>query len=834
MKLIELRNNLTRHRIMWNVVIALLPAMTVSFYFFGISAFILTVTAIVSCLLFEFLIQYFFIDKEDITIQDGSAFITGVLLAFNVPSSLPIWMMVLGSLIAIGVGKMPYGGIGKNIFNPALVGRMFLLISFPVEMTTWPLPLQNTSFLTDAISGPTTLGAIREGMLNGKPLSDIMADAPSYMDMFMGNIGGSLGEVSAFAILIGALYMLYKKIITWHIPVTFITTVFVFTGILWYMHPDKYADPVFHVLAGGLILGATFIATDMVTSPMSDGGKIVFGIGCGVITVSIRSWGYYPEGVGFAILIMNAFTPMINQLFRSYKYRDKTNTFSSTIAPIIKNRIVAFIFIFIVLLTILTIVYIYTIGPINNAHKNSELDKIRTVLPAFDNNPIDSAKTIDELVFYTAKKGDSIVGYACKTFTDKGFNGRFYLLVGFKPDGIIYNTIVLEQHETPGFGDRMASDWNKQFNGKNLTEFNLKVKQDSGDVDAISASTISSRAYCDAIEKAYLSLMKNILKKSDVKLASEINEKFIIKDISILKKVLPAFDNDPLKEVKTISDLECFTAKKGGKVVGYAIKSSGKGYCSTVWILIGVLPDGKINGACFLENKETIGYGDKVDNPQFLGQFKGKLFGKCDFEVKKDDGDIDAVSGSTITSRAFCEAVAKASTMFCDSLSTTKNEVKKDSVIAPPSKPTIYQYTDKSIFNNVLPAFNNNPLTEFQSVNGLDVYTGRMNGVVTGYAITSFSKKGFGGKVIILVGFKPDGTINNTAFVSSNETPNFLEMVEEAGYRDQYIGKNPATFKLAIKSEGGDVDAVSGVTYTSRSFCDGVQKAYSSFINIKK
>lgn len=304
------------NRIMWSVVIALMPAMFSAFYFFGFSAVLVTTVAVISCVLCEFLIQWFFFNKKEITISDGSAVITGILLAFNLPSSLPLWMVVVGSIAAIGIAKMPYGGLGKNIFNPALVGRVILLISFPVEMTTWPLPHAYNSVITDAISGPTFLGSLREGMINGTSLSQIIENAPSYTDMFLGNIGGSLGEVSALAIIIGGLFLLFRKIISWHIPVTFILTVFVFTGILWKSNPVVYADPLFHILAGGLFLGAVFMATDMVTSPMTKKGKIIFGLGCGLITVVIRIWGFYPEGVAFAILIMNAFVPLINKGFR--------------------------------------------------------------------------------------------------------------------------------------------------------------------------------------------------------------------------------------------------------------------------------------------------------------------------------------------------------------------------------------------------------------------------------------------------------------------------------------------------------------------------------------
>ena len=305
-------------KIMWGVVIAMLPAMLVSFWYFGLPAIIITLTAVISCLVFEYLIQKFVI-KQNPTITDGSAVITGMLLAFNVPSSLPLWQMVIGALVAIGIAKMSYGGLGKNPFNPALVGRVFLLISFPVDMTLWPLP-KPVWTMVDAVTGPTSLGVLKEGVAKGDTVSQLASQLPSLQDLFIGGVGGSLGEVSAAALILGGLYMIFRKIITWHIPVSFIATVAIFTGIMWQVNPEQYINPMFHLLAGGLMLGAIFMATDMVTSPMTYKGMIVYGIGCGVLTVLIRLWGSYPEGVSFAILIMNAVTPLINKGFKPKRF----------------------------------------------------------------------------------------------------------------------------------------------------------------------------------------------------------------------------------------------------------------------------------------------------------------------------------------------------------------------------------------------------------------------------------------------------------------------------------------------------------------------------------
>lgn len=309
-------------KIMYGVVIALVPAMLISFYYFGLSAIILTLVAILSCVFFEWIIQKYLI-KGKTSITDGSAVITGLLLAFNVPTSLPIWMLVIGALIAIGVAKMSYGGLGKNPFNPALVGRVFLLISFPVDMTTWPkptLPFATTDFTVDGLTGATPLGIIKEGLSQGQTIEQLQSKLPDYADMLFGQMGGSLGEVSAIAIILGGLYMLFRKIITWHIPVSFIGTALVFSLVLWFIDPTHYVNPLFHLVTGGLMLGAIFMATDMVTSPMNKMGQIIFGVGCGLLTILIRVWGAYPEGVSFAILLMNAVTPLINKGFKPKKF----------------------------------------------------------------------------------------------------------------------------------------------------------------------------------------------------------------------------------------------------------------------------------------------------------------------------------------------------------------------------------------------------------------------------------------------------------------------------------------------------------------------------------
>ncbi|WP_321289899.1 RnfABCDGE type electron transport complex subunit D [uncultured Sunxiuqinia sp.] len=304
------------NKIMYRVLLALVPALVWSVFMFGFEAIRVTLIAVAACVAFEYLIQRF-IMKEIPKITDGSAALTGILLAFNVPASLPTWMIIVGALVAIGVGKLSFGGLGNNPFNPALVGRVFLLISFPVHMTSWPVT-QHAA--VDALTTATPLALLKEGVKAGQPVSEIMSTLPTNLNLLYGNMSGSLGEISAMFLLLGFGYMLWKKVITWHIPVFVLGTIFVFQGVLWMLNPENFIEPLFHLLTGGAMLGAIFMATDMVTSPMTVKGQLIFGVGIGVITVLIRNFGAYPEGISFAILIMNGFTPLINAYIKPKRF----------------------------------------------------------------------------------------------------------------------------------------------------------------------------------------------------------------------------------------------------------------------------------------------------------------------------------------------------------------------------------------------------------------------------------------------------------------------------------------------------------------------------------
>ena len=295
-------------RNMYGVCMALLPALAASLWFFGLGAAIVMFTSVASCVFFEWAIAKFILKRKRITITDGSAVLTGMLLGFNLPSNLPIWIIIIGALVAIGIGKMTFGGLGCNPFNPALAGRIFLLISFPVQMTSWPEIKQYMAY-TDATTSATPLSLMQTAIATGD--ASVLEQLPSLEEMLLGAMGGSLGEVSALMLLLGTVFMLWKKIITWHIPVSILGTVAVFSTALHLWNP-AYAHPLAVLMSGGLILGACFMATDYVTSPMSHRGQLIYGVCIGLLTVVIRNWGAYPEGTSFAIFTMNAFTPLIN------------------------------------------------------------------------------------------------------------------------------------------------------------------------------------------------------------------------------------------------------------------------------------------------------------------------------------------------------------------------------------------------------------------------------------------------------------------------------------------------------------------------------------------
>ena len=314
----HIHSKTTTSVLMRDVVIALIPAIAVSVVFYGLAALLVLAVSVISCVLLEYLITKYLL-KAPSTVGDWSAAVTGILLALNLPVSTPWWVVFIGALVAVGVAKMTFGGLGQNVFNPALAGRVFLLISFPTYMTNWAIP--GGLFGADAVSGATPLGIINEGLMKGLSASDLIAqNGFTASQMLFANIGGAAGEASAIAILIGFIYLLARKVIKPWITLSILGTVAVVSCLFWMADPARFTGPVFNLLTGGLLLGACFMATDYVTSPVSTKGGIIFGVGIGFITLMIRYFGSYPEGVSFAILIMNSTVPLLDRWFHQKKY----------------------------------------------------------------------------------------------------------------------------------------------------------------------------------------------------------------------------------------------------------------------------------------------------------------------------------------------------------------------------------------------------------------------------------------------------------------------------------------------------------------------------------
>ena len=309
----HMHSPLSTQRLMRDVLIALAPALAVSAFVYGLDVLRVTAIAVASCVLVEYLIQKFLL-KGETTVGNLSAVVTGVLLAFNLPANIAWWIVVIGAVVAIGVAKMTFGGLGRNPFNPALVGRVFLLIAYPAQMTSFPQPI--SSDYVDAFAGATPLAALKAHAIE--------AGDVNLVNMLAGVMPGSMGEIAALALLVGGVYMLWRKVITWHIPVAVLGSMAAFAFVVALFQSGVssllYELPAFHLLAGGAMLGAIFMATDYVTSPMTAKGMIIYGIGIGVITMIIRQWGAYPEGMSFAILLMNAVAPLINKYVKPKRF----------------------------------------------------------------------------------------------------------------------------------------------------------------------------------------------------------------------------------------------------------------------------------------------------------------------------------------------------------------------------------------------------------------------------------------------------------------------------------------------------------------------------------
>ena len=295
--------------IMRSMFNALLPAIVMAIIFFGPNSLKIMLVAVISTLIFRYATRKYLL-KVPAEFQDGSAIILGILLAFNLPAGLSVWIVMLGAALTIGFSTISFGKFGPNPFNAVLLTRVIIQMCSPAQMTTWPSIITST----DTFTGATPLGFIKDGLKSGKPLAQLVSDTqiPGYLDMFWGNMSGSLGEISAIAILIGGLYLIIRKIITWHIPVAILGSIFIFQTIFWIAAPDRFMDPVFHLITGGVMLGAFFMATDKKTAPATSKGKFIFGIGIGLITMLIRNFGASAEGIALAILVMNGYTLFFN------------------------------------------------------------------------------------------------------------------------------------------------------------------------------------------------------------------------------------------------------------------------------------------------------------------------------------------------------------------------------------------------------------------------------------------------------------------------------------------------------------------------------------------
>ena len=306
------------NRIMLDVVIALIPALLVSFLFYGWSQLLVLMVSCVGCVGLEWLIARFLMKRPEL-FSGMSALVTGILLVMNLPATSPWWIVLIGALVAIGIAKMSFGGLGQNLFNPAITARVFLLVSFPVQMTNWTMPAK--SFVeVDAITGATPLSVIKEGLKSGLSIDDVLAANGMDMSMLLRDIGGSSGEISALALIVGFIYLLVRRVVKPWIPLSIMATIAVVAAVFHGVDPEHFTGPGFNIMTGGVLLGAFFMATDYVTSPMSNWGGVVYGIGIGLIVMMIRYFGSYPEGMSFAILIMNCFVPLINRAFHQKKF----------------------------------------------------------------------------------------------------------------------------------------------------------------------------------------------------------------------------------------------------------------------------------------------------------------------------------------------------------------------------------------------------------------------------------------------------------------------------------------------------------------------------------
>ncbi len=465
-------------RIMLDVLIALVPAFIAANIIFGLRAALVTLTCVASCVLFEYLTRK--IMKRDNTISDLSAAVTGVLLAYNLPVTIPLWMAVVGSFFAIVVVKQLFGGIGQNFANPAITARVILLVSFSGQMTTWAQPFFYRSSGADVITGATPL--VQMGT----------SDMPGYLDLFLGVRGGCLGETSVLALLIGGIYLVARRVIHPVTPITFVGTVFLFSVIFG-------TDPVAQIMSGGLMLGAIFMATDYSTSPVTTLGKIVFALGCGTLTIIIRQFGSYPEGVSFAILFMNILVPYIDKGTKIKPFGGKKMRVARDIVkPVVTLAIIA-------LVVSSALVFTYNLTKSDESAVSEEVQAAVNDLLGEGGEQVEfDAAAFEENKLQTVFKDASGQKLAL-VVTPKGYGGDIEMVVAVDKDGKITGTRVTAQTETPDLGSRITEEeFQKQFVGKigELTAVKNGTAKGEGEIDAIAGATISSKGFTDGVNKA--------------------------------------------------------------------------------------------------------------------------------------------------------------------------------------------------------------------------------------------------------------------------------------------------------------------------------------------
>uniref|UniRef100_A0A7C4XJN1 Ion-translocating oxidoreductase complex subunit D n=1 Tax=candidate division WOR-3 bacterium TaxID=2052148 RepID=A0A7C4XJN1_UNCW3 len=481
------------------VKIALLPQLIYSFLTFGIRALIVVLLSVLSAIFFEFIIQY--ILSKEITITDGSAGLTGLLLAFTLPPGVPFWIPILGSAFSIIVVKQLFGGIGCNIFNPALAGRAFLTIFFPAIMSTaWIKPVLGTLSGIDTITSATPLTVLKNPEVYGNPevILNLLGNRKTIFTLFLGNVGGSIGETSSLLILIGGIFLLLNSLTDYRIVIgytgSFLILVFLF---------ERRINPLFHLFSGGLLLGIFFMATDWVTSPVTKMGRWIFGAGCGILTIVFRLWTKHPEGVCFAILLMNLITPLIDQVTKPRIYGTKRSFGWEKISlnylwevPMLKRSI--FHKIFVVLFTA-SIIYHLAIPHLVIAQKKGEVRNLKGVIDATQFPPV-----VPETLWLALDSLNNLKGIVFKSYPN-GYGGAIPITAGVDTQGRITGISIGGEeegfNETEGLGSRVREpSFTKQFIGKSAMEINLK--KDGGEIDAITGATISSSAVCKGIRES--------------------------------------------------------------------------------------------------------------------------------------------------------------------------------------------------------------------------------------------------------------------------------------------------------------------------------------------